>query len=407
MPAEIRAKISVDTDDLSRGEAKLRDFERAIQHTFRRDPGARGQRVLEGVIGDLTRGDFVGALTTIASKLNLLGLIGGAALGLVAVGIKRSADEAKKFRDSLAEVDKVLGRMPATGAGLEAISGHINDIVEAQKKLPKAPGMLETIFSPKQALASGAAERDRQEVQKRSVGLSQQYVRSLDQEIAKQRELNAITIERAAGHTKEADAMQSRVELGEKMAAIQAEATKRRQGIEEAVKEGSITRGQGLVEKGLLGVQTGLMLGLAAATSKAAAAWKELNENMEKAKGLTEKSGLSEEELMKGPRKIPFATVGQGEVLGGAQFLAGRAKAEEDKAEKERLAGHRFGPTGALAHEFSAERIKSGIGLLKESEKMTPETFKAALDGAQVFKSIEGELKTLNGKFDKLTFQNQ
>jgi hypothetical protein len=120
-------------------------------------------------------------------------------------------------------------------------------------------------------------------------------------------------------------------------------------------------------------------LNLAIEQAKAERDAHQTKRDVEAFKPLFERSQLSFGELLGSSARTGNVNVDQ------AVLRAREAQREFGLAEQFRRRGD---VDQAFRHEMSGERIKSGIGVLKESEKLPGGDFRAAIDSAQIFRSI-------------------
>jgi hypothetical protein len=380
--AEAKARITVDDSDLSRVDVAARQFEGKLKDVFKRTGDVRPAAALEGFITNLSSGNVTGAIESVATKLTGLGLLGGAAFAVLSAGAVAAHHQLKEFDAGIEETSRVLARMPQAGAGLEQITKHIGELTESVAKT-KGLGVGGTILSLLSDVGGGSAtDRRLNELGAQHAAQITQITKSLEMEAAASRKIP------------ESEALS--VELQKQLAVIHD------QQIERISRVLSLTVEAG--EKQRLISAVNLNAIEREANARKAMQDEQAKQLADRFKPLVERSQLSFEELLKLPVSVSAATVGKGETLGNAQYLAQQAQKEMSLVESERLKGH---TASAFQHFYEAERIKSGIGILQEKEKMPEHAFKQAIDGATVFQHIAATLDDIDKGINSLSFTNK
>jgi hypothetical protein len=379
MPAELKGKISVDTQDLSRAGRAVEAFEDKLRQGFKREPGRRGVTAIEGAFGALTSGDIGGAITSVTSKFSGLGLAGGAALGIIGLGVYEAIKATRELNKTLDESEKVLARVPAQGASFEALAKNIDAVSEASIKLAKynsvlgrawLRGFVETGFNKKPDVAGEQAK------------LSDQFAKDLDAQVDKSGALANEVLLAAAGYKSMAEAAKSARESAEKLADVEEKATEMRQKV---------------ADKKLAGTQEAQEL-------SAIDAWEAHQKEINK---------TTAERASQFKTLAPFLEKAQltgKEMSAGAGLLSDRLLAKQaDKATAMGDAFRQQGFTTLAAEQYAQAQVWKNqmSGSLKENERTPEFALKNAIDGAQVFQSMIEELQKISEGVGKISFANQ
>ncbi len=379
---ELRGKISVDTSDLNRGEARVREFESTLQNAFRRTREHRARSTIETGIERLASGDVTGAIEGITARLSSLGLIGGAAIGLVAVGLNKAYEASKELNAALEEGDKILGKSISSGASLSALSKDLDATAKAYDKIANAP-WYSKLFSPRSyafADVNDPNARGGSLVAKERQELSDRFAKNLDFQVDKSRQLADLALLDAAGQKAAAEAMKARIEMAEKLFDIESaaqtmrdQANKGPEGSEQAQQLAAIDAWEAHQKE------------ITRTTAERVAQLKTLSPILEKAR-------LSGKEIS-----------------GGAGTLTDRLLMQQAaKAEEMGMKFRQQGFVSLAAEQFAiSERYKAQISGLKESEKMPEFALKTAIDSATVFQDIIQELQKISQGVGEISFKNQ
>lgn len=378
MPAELKGRIQIDSSDLGRVDAAVRDFGDKVHHAFARTPDLRAHTAITGFVNYLQGGDVAGAIGSLASKITGLGLVGGVALGALGASIIAAHKELEAFDKSLGESEKLLSKMPEAGAGLETVKKHLAELIATTDKV-KGPGIGGTILSLAGDVGGGFETEKRAERaaidHKAAVD---QIVRSLEQEAAGTRLVAASEVESLKLAEKIADIYQTQKEriteiIGKHME--QANTLRLIAKINETAHKEEVN-------------------------ARAVAEQERISGMSKQFKPLLEKSQFSFEELL----NVPSTSQGGAGLLQMSAFKARQAQEEMNIGERFKREGSM---QAAFEHFSRAEGIKAGIGNLKESEKIPEYAFKAAIDSASVFKEMVAALNELSDGIHGISFAGQ
>ena len=377
---EIRGKIGIDTSDLGRAEVQVRNFDRLLKDSFKREPGMRGRTAIEQAVGDLTSGNVTGAIDSIAMKFSGLGILGGASLGIIAIGMTKVVEGTKEFNAAMASSDAVLARMPAAGASMELIAKHLTEIGAQQDKLSTSGARLGQISMDIAGGLGGTPFSATIAAKQNVIELSDQYAKSLDREVDKARQVAQVHELMAAGFKSEAEALKQRIALGETKADVEDKAKQMREDV---------------AKRKLGGPQEAQEL-------SAIDAWetfqkKIAEESAKRVSGFGTLSPLLDRAKLTGK-----------EIQGGEGSLSDRLLMQQsDRAAALGETFRKQGFTGLAAEQFAkSDMWKSQMTGIKESEKPGAE-IAAAISNATVFQNMLGELQALNGNVKDIDFSNR
>jgi hypothetical protein len=451
--AELRGKIGLDTSDLDRGQNAVRAFEHNITSAFRRTGDLRAGRALEGFIANITGGNVAGAIESIATRLTGLGLLGGVAFGLITGAIVKGIAAMKEFREASLAANQRLSVGPTGEHGTERIAADfktLGDIAKNNRSI--FSGMFEgpvgafeklelTRRTYKDIVQTAQAQIERGnklvEIEKlKASGATDEAAKakiSLDTEtkIGQAKKDSADLTGFIKEHQKDLDPLKKKelenlaeqIKLQEKataksekraeIAPIDREAQLRKEGIQTQEKENEVKRlglsadqeKIGLAQIHVMSLQTQLrimgdMSNQAKELKQAELERAKVEVEVEQRKSridilkpILEKSQLSFQELLTGPRG-GTVTGGSGvQTLRDAQLAARRAQQELNLAEQARLKGRTM---ESFQHLSRAEEIKSRVGMLRESEKLPEYAFRSAIDSAQVFQEMVSHLQKIS-----------
>jgi len=370
MPAEIRAKIGVDTSDLGRAENAVRNFEGKLREGFRREPGRRGATAIEQSIQQISSGNIGGAIEAVTSKFSGLGLVGSASISLIAVGLAKVIEQSHEWEKAMKDAESVMNQAPAAGASMALLQKHIEDVTKAEEEMGAKAKAMWTYFVPLGEFYRSAAAAQ-------SAKLGDEFVSSLERQVEKSRQLAAITELAALGFKKEAAAMKEQMEVGEKLADIHAKAQKMLEDVHKKPKE---ERQQ---EK------------------EAIKKWQ--NEQQD----LVKKQAADEAKFRPVASLLERGKLTRKEMGAGEGLLEDRLREQQaQKAERIGDAFKRQGYAGMAAQQYGqADMWRSQMVGLKEAEKPGPE-IAAAISNAQVFQDILSQLEGINKGVGDISFGN-
>jgi hypothetical protein len=327
---------------------------------------------LEGVTSRLAGGDVGGAIEMLTTKMTGLGFAGSAAFAVIGMGIYAAQRQLSEFHKSMDEIGVTLSKMPSVGREPGAFAKQFEDVSKSFKEM-KGMGIGGTLMSILKDAGGGQGyERDVKEQTEKRAGLIDQMIRSLREEgnaVMGVSSAEATSLKLKQESAKIADEQKGRLaeivqltmSAGDKQRLINAE------NVTSLQKQ--IALREELIKKSPL-------------------------------KQIEEKSQMSMDEILAGPsiRK------GGSQQLSIDQYWAKQAKMFEDLG----MAAKKRGDQPEAIRLFTeAERVKSGIQLLSDKDKMPEVAFKNAINGAQVFQNMLSELKEMKGRLNNLGFANR
>jgi hypothetical protein len=362
----------MDDADFSRVEVRARQFEQNLSNMFRRSPHMRAERAIEGFTERLTSGDIPGAIETISTKMSGLGLIGGAAFGLIATGIVEANRQLAEFDKLIEESDALFKKMPVPGSKSEEFAKFFETQAQSFSKL-KEPGLLGKLWA---GLGSIGGDDT----------LEQRQKQLADERAGKLQQMAQALREEGDAVMKTVSAEQLGLKFESEKAAILNEQKNRYNEI--LALSASTAEKQKIINAETVN-----------ALEKQIALRKKLTEESP-LKKIEEKSQMSLDEILAGP------TIRRGgtQQLSIDQFWARQAKMEENLGLQAKARGDQ---PEAFRHLLQSEVFKGNIQMLSDKEKMPAEQLKNAINGASVFQQMIGELKAMNNKLSGMGFANR
>jgi hypothetical protein len=437
MPSpELKGKISLDPSEFIQGATRVTDSAKGIQgeleNLFRRTGDIRPERALTGFIENLTGGNVAGAIESVTTRMTGLGLAGGAAVGAVGAGVGFLIKNIHEFDAALKDAQRTSKEAPLAGAAQEQIQEHVDATLKAleglgskwksfwaefavaipgtagPEKLRQQHELLGVFTSDldksiakqresmeNDAVAAAAGPEIVSQLKARTAA-EEEYARIRKQKISEEEEIGKAHLppelrSEARGAIGEA-AQGARGLINERLASAGREASLQRDiaaiklstlpaGLQEAQIDSLVLANKERIRNSMGGINANAReaLNLAIEQAKAERDAHGVKRDVEAFKPLFERSQLSFGELLGSSARTGNVNLDQ------AVLRAREAQREFGLAEQFRRRGD---VDQAFRHELSGERIKSGIGVLKESEKLPGGDFRAAIDSAQIFRSI-------------------
>jgi hypothetical protein len=382
MPAELKGKITVDTNDLSRAGRAVEAFEDKLRQGFRREPGRRGAVAMEGAFANLASGNIPMAIESITSRFSGMGLVGSGALALVALGLAKGVEEARKFSEAMESSEKVLSRMPSAGASMEDLSKHIANVNAEQEKLNKTSLIGQLLVRQTQYIGGvETAVRGDIAAAERKSELEKEVTETMIRQVEKQKELATVGLMAASGLKAAAEIRKGEIAVGEKLAQVESQLVELREKAADKLMKGGVLNPEA-----------------------------EQIETLAKLKDVLKTSGDQESRMKILAPFLEKAQLTGKEMSAGAGLLSDRLLAKQaDRATAMGDAFRQQGFTSLAAEQYAQAQVWKNqmSGSLKENERTPEFALKNAIDGAQVFQSMIEELQKLNEGVNKISFANQ
>ena len=128
---ELRAKITVDDQQAQQAMRRTKDAVQGVEGNvaalFRRTKELRAERAIEGAFEAFTSGSVGNAIVAVTSRLSALGLFGGAAVGLIGVGIAAAISKFHEMHLATIALTAELSKPISFAMGPEALGAALKE----------------------------------------------------------------------------------------------------------------------------------------------------------------------------------------------------------------------------------------------------------------------------------------